>query len=94
MDLQIHQNSFHLLLPPFMAETFEYPPAFVPRRPLKYEHAGVLPITLRLSHHFFLTRLKMVVKVVYGSREATAYLFAGVRSELVSFSPFIISYTY
>jgi len=76
---------FHLLLVPSMAETFEYPPAFVQRRPLDYERAGVRPLLLRLHHYFFLTRLKMVLKTVL-SMEYTPFLLAGVQSELVSAS--------
>ena len=65
-----------------MAKTFEYPPALVSRRPFHYESAGVYPVALRLSHHFFLTRLKWGIQEVWG-RRVTPHLANGLNRELV-----------
>ena len=72
-----------------MAETYEYPPAFVRRRPLDYERAGVHLLLFRLHHHFFLTRLKVVLKAVL-CKEYTPFLLDGIESEVVSVSLLII----
>jgi hypothetical protein len=44
-----------------MAETFEYPPAFVSHRPTNLNQTSPLASMLKLRHHFFLTRLKLAL---------------------------------
>jgi hypothetical protein len=45
-----------------MAETYEFPPSLTDYRPLQYERTGIYPPMLKLRHHFFLTRIKIVFK--------------------------------
>jgi hypothetical protein len=65
-----------------MAQTFEYPPALVQHRLLGFERSRSTSITFRLSHHYFLTRLKLALKQVYQDKP-TDYLQDGVNRELV-----------
>ena len=46
----------------------------------------MLPATFQLSHHFFLTRLKLVVKQVF-TRSRSKYLLDGLEQELVLHTP-------
>jgi hypothetical protein len=67
-----------------MAETLEYPPAFVEYRPLQYKRHGNFPSGLRLCHHFLLTRFKIALKAVFGDghvRRETDQ--AGLQHEIV-----------
>jgi len=66
-----------------MAYTFEYPPAFVSHRPLNVGRSGILPATHQLYHHFFLSRLKFVLKELL-TLPKTEYLLMGMQQELVS----------
>jgi hypothetical protein len=50
-----------------MAETYEYPPSLANYRPLQFDRTGIYPVALRLRHHFFLTRIKIVFKEVMGA---------------------------
>lgn len=68
-----------------MAYTFEYPPSFASHCPLDIERSGVLPATYQLRHHFFLTRLKLVVKEVF-TRPRAQYLLDGMQQELVQYT--------
>ena len=47
-----------------MAESYEYPPALFHHRPLQYNRQDLHPATLKLRHHFFLTRVKIVFQEV------------------------------
>jgi len=85
----IGSSSFYLLVLFSMAETFEYPPAFVHHHPLDYKRAGVHPLLFWLHHHFFLTQLKVVLKAVL-CKEYTPFLLDGIESEVVSVSLQII----
>jgi hypothetical protein len=62
--------------------TFEYPPAFVASRPPNRERSGVLRITVRLAHHFFLSRLKIVLNELIHMKP-NKYLEQGFQIELV-----------
>ena len=47
-----------------MADSYEYPPSLIQHRPLQYNRQGLYPATLKLRHHFFLTRVKIVFQEV------------------------------
>jgi hypothetical protein len=47
-----------------MAESYEYPPRLIQHRPLQYNRQGLYPATLKLRHHFFLTRVKIIFREV------------------------------
>ena len=47
-----------------MAETFEYPPSLANYSPLQYQYSEAFPITLKLRHHFFITRAKIVLLAI------------------------------
>ena len=68
-----------------MAYTFEYPPAFVSQSPLNIERSGLHSATYQLCHHFFLTRLKLVMKEVL-TRPQTQYMMDGMQQELVKYT--------
>jgi hypothetical protein len=70
--------------PSSMAYTFEYPPSFASHCPLDIARSGVLPATYQLCHHFFLTRLKVIVKEVF-TRPRAQYLMDGMFQELVQY---------
>jgi len=77
-----------------MAYSFEYPPSFASHHPLDAGRSGVLPATYQLTHHFFLTRLKLVVKQVF-TRPRSQYLLDGMEQEIVLYPLafiFLISY--
>jgi hypothetical protein len=48
-----------------MADTYEYPPSLKTYRPLQFERTGIYPASLKLRHHFFITRAKIVFLEVF-----------------------------
>ena len=79
---QIYVN--HLLIVPFMAKSFEYPPAFVAHRSLSHDDSSAVGTMMLLCHHFFLTRLKKAVIEVF-RLEYTSFLHIGLAGELVNY---------
>jgi hypothetical protein len=47
-----------------MADKSQPAPVFVSRRTMHVDRNGILPTSLRLRHHFFLTRFKIVLRKV------------------------------
>lgn len=47
-----------------MADTYEFPPSLSSYRPLQFDRSGLYPSTLRLRHHFFITRVKIIFKEI------------------------------
>ena len=47
-----------------MAQSYAYPPSLIQHRPLQHGRERLHPATLKLRHHFFLTRVKIVYQEV------------------------------
>ena len=47
-----------------MAETYEYPPSLNHYRPINFSYGAHVQSNLKLKHHFFLTRVKIVFREV------------------------------
>jgi hypothetical protein len=69
-----------------MAESYEYPPALIQHRPLQYNRQGLHPATLKLRHHFFLTRAKIVFHEVFAGCIITSQGEIFLQEELVCIS--------
>jgi hypothetical protein len=65
-----------------MADASENPPVFVSTHPFHLDRNGILPTSLRLQHHFFLTRFKIVVREV-APLDKTDALAEGIFNEMV-----------
>ena len=70
-------------LPTIMADTYEYPPAFNSYPPLQLLHAATFPTSLKLQHHFFITRAKIVFSEVFKVK-STLQVDRYLQEEIVS----------
>jgi len=74
-----------------MAETYEFPPSLSQYRPIEFYQSNYHPATLKLSHHFFLTRAKIVMKeAILALNPAKADQF--VQAEIVSLISLVKSF--
>jgi hypothetical protein len=71
-----------------MATSFEYPPAFLNPGPLQFGGKPIFPSIMKLRHHFFLCRLKVILQSIL-KQPCTVYLANGLRHETVSLSVFM-----
>ncbi len=47
-----------------MAQSYEFPPSLKTYRPLQADRPGLYSMALKLQHHFFITRAKIVFQEV------------------------------
>ena len=67
------------------ATTYEYPPSFSQNRPLRTDRTRPYPSALRLRHHFFLTRLKIILKDTMSMKQ-TSLMERKIQQEIVRIS--------
>jgi hypothetical protein len=67
------------------ATTHEYPPSFSQNRPLRTDRSRPYPSALRLRHHFFLTRLKIILKDTISMKQ-TSLMERKIQQEIVRMS--------
>jgi len=67
------------------ATTYEFPPSFSQHRPLRTDRSRPYPSALRLRHHFFLTRLKIILKDTMSMKQ-TSLMERNIQEEIVRIS--------